>query len=187
MMGWGRRSKVYLYDSVTDNGGNVKSNQREVRTFLINPRFQLKFIGVMILLSAIVIASTYFANSYFFWKFLQKGEGLHLPPEHIFFNFLKEQQDLMDRIFAIESVAILVVLFLVGLVFSHRIAGPLRKFQNHLARTAETGKWSKVHFRERDFFLELAEAYNQQIPGLRSGKDPKGLDRKVPEKKGRKR
>jgi hypothetical protein len=79
----------------------------------------------------------------------------------------------MNTIFLAEAIVIFVLLFAFGLVFSHRIAGPLYKFRMHLESSAKSKRYSKVMFRSKDFFVELADAYNRQIPESKSNKSGK--------------
>ena len=53
--------------------------------------------------------------------------------------------------------------FYIGFVISHRIAGPLYRFNNHLNKIAETGEFGPIKFRDGDFFIELTESFNKAI------------------------
>jgi len=149
----------------------IKNGHSKRKKLLVNRHFQLSFIGVMAGSAFLVMITTYLANSYFFWKFGKLGMDLHLAADHAFFQFLKNQQILMSGIFLVNSLVVFTLLITLGLVFSHRIAGPLYKLQKHLLETSKSGRYSKVFFRKSDFFYELADAYNRQLPakgGLRN-------------------
>lgn len=153
-----------LHPHVPKRNENMMESLNKRRTFLINPRFQLTFLGFMFLISILVILSVYFANLYFFWKFNEIGISLQLKQDHVFFNFLKKQKVIMNWIFFFLSFGLFFILSAIGLLFSHQIAGPIYRIQKHLLRTKETKVFSKIKFRKRDFFQELAEAYNQHLP-----------------------
>jgi len=145
---------------------NKTTNSRKV--LLINPRFQLTFLGFTAALAGLVIATIYGANFYFFTKFYRLGVELKLPTDHVFFQFLHQQKNTMMTVFGVTSAVVFVTLTVLGLVFSHRIAGPLYRMQRHLQETA--GRPKPVQFRKRDFFPELADAYNAQFGGKKASR-----------------
>jgi hypothetical protein len=143
---------------------SVKQTINLRKVMLINPRFQLFFLGFMVVVAALVLGVIYGANAYFFWKFQRYGEAMHLSSDHMFFSFLNQQRTLMNQVFAVTAVVISAMAGILGLVISHRIAGPLYRLTKHLKEAAMTGTYRPVKFREGDFFPEVAEAYNAQIP-----------------------
>src|ERR1700677_3921565 len=88
--------------------------------FLTNPRFQLSFLGYTMGMAFVIIAVFYVANMYFFLKFFAKGKEIGLPPNHVFFKFLKEQQHTMDIIFVVTAAFAFVFLFMFGFFLSNR-------------------------------------------------------------------
>ena len=61
------------------------------------------------------------------------------------------------------AVVFLVVLpaFLYDLVqLSHRFAGPITRLRNEIRRAARGEKVKPIHFRENDFWQEMAEEFN---------------------------
>ncbi len=134
------------------------------RKFLINPRFQLFFMGFIGALSVISIGSIYLANLYFFAKFRNYGTSMSLPPEHVFFSFLKQEEADMKRIFLATALEMFVLITIFGLIVSHRIAGPIYRLTQHLRETARTRIYKPIYFRKGDLFQEISEAYNSQVP-----------------------
>lgn len=138
------------------------------REFLVNPGFQFRFLGYM-LVTAVVISGTYYgANEFFFREFEAQGRAFGLPPEHDFFAFINEQRKMMGSVFVTVSMITAAMVSIVGLVLSHRIAGPLRKLQNHMLAVASGRTDAKIHFRKNDEFRDLADAYNQQLSARRA-------------------
>ncbi|MGK5085451.1 hypothetical protein WDW37_19355 [Bdellovibrionota bacterium FG-1] len=137
------------------------------RKLLINPQFQLAFLAYTLGISALIIGFFYAADAYFFWKFHQLGEGLGLPSNHVFFQFLAEQQGTKNFYYGISAAVALTFLTIWGLVLSHRVAGPLYRLKKHLIRVAQGETISDVRFRKNDFFQEVADAYNLQMKRYR--------------------
>lgn len=139
-----------------------KPASRERRLILlINRKFQMSFLLYTIASAWVILAITFGANRYFFWKFAQKGEMLGLRPGHIFFRFLEEQRWTMDLIFL--GTALLSSFFLIGygLYLSNRIAGPLHQLKNYLEAVGNGKNLHPLKFRKNDYFQELAEVTNQ--------------------------
>jgi methyl-accepting chemotaxis protein len=137
------------------------------KVILINPRFQLTFLGYMVGMSFVAIIIFYIANRYFFWTFRQMGTTLGLPPDHIFFQFIGEQQTKMNVVFGVTSLAVFIALSIGGIVFSHWVAGPLYRLKRHLRDIASGKTMADVKFRKRDFFPELADGFNEMMRSFR--------------------
>jgi hypothetical protein len=137
------------------------TNKRKV--FLINPPFQLAFMAWMVGISFAVIAVFYGANWYFFEKFWEQGVALGLPADHVFFEFLRDQRREMFWIFMATSSVVFATVCSIGLILSHRVAGPLYRLKKHILMVADGETTDDVKFRKGDHFLEVASAYNLQM------------------------
>lgn len=72
----------------------------------------------------------------------------------------------MNYVFLGVGLANVLVLVLGGIVLSHRVAGPLYRLNVHMKEIAEGKTQGKVKFRNKDFFLELADSFNEQLAYL---------------------
>lgn len=117
----------------------------------------------MIATTLLVLGIVYGANYYFFYKFHHMANEAGLSPDHVFLQFIGEQESLMNVIFGWTSVLVLAIVSVVSLVLSHRTAGPLYRLNGHMNRIADGGDIGEVKFRKNDFFPELAETYNRQL------------------------
>lgn len=110
------------------------------------------------LLTAIVF---YVANSYFFAKMAAAGAAVGLPEQHVFFKFIGQQEQAMGWIFVMAAGATTILLSLVGIYYSHKIAGPLFNLQKFIQdHTFKKRAEKQLKFREKDFFPELAQDVN---------------------------
>jgi methyl-accepting chemotaxis protein len=141
------------------------SDMRKV--FLINPKFQLAFMAWMVGISISVVLVYHGANWYFFQKFHDQGIALGLPPDHVFFEFLRDQQRAMFFIFLGTAAAVFSTVCTIGLILSHRVAGPLYRLNRHMLDVAEGKTTNNVKFRTKDHFQEIAHAYNLQMERYR--------------------
>lgn len=140
---------------------STKLNRR--KKLLINPKFQLKFMKNLLFLNIAVCATFYGAQSYFFWQARKLGESISLPSDHVFFLFIAEQQRTMTLISLATMATVSLLILAFGLLYSHRIAGPVYRLQKYLKDKAAGAEIGKLSFRENDYFPEMAEALNDYI------------------------
>lgn len=135
----------------------------ERKTLLINRKFQLTFLGYMLIMAAVTIAIIYASNTYFFWMFVELGQSMNLPADHAFFQFLTEQRNSMNWVFLVTALIVMGAMIVGGLILSHRVAGPLHRLDRHMKKVARGSETHEVRFRKGDFFQELARSYNEQL------------------------
>ena len=117
--------------------------------FLINPAFQLKFS--LIVCSVIIISTLiYPVIIYDFFQLMTKS----MP--NVSENVLAAQKDLVLYLVLIQLVITLLV-FIVFIFFTHKIAGPLYKLKNHLASIREGHPITPLNFRDGDYFQDVAD------------------------------
>lgn len=138
------------------------------KIYLINPEFQWRFMGYVILTVVFSISIMFISNYLFFESFIAKGEALGLPENHAFFVLIKEQREIMTTIFVFVSVFISFVIGLWGMFFSHRIAGPLYRLRRYFTDASELrkegqSKLKPIFFRQNDFFLEVPDSINEYL------------------------
>ena len=61
--------------------------------------------------------------------------------------------------------------FLLGVLFSHRIAGPIFALKRTIREILE-GKDAELNFRNKDEFRELVDSFNEMVLKLRRGELP---------------
>ena len=110
-----------------------------------------------------MLGLVYGANLLFFYNLAQKAVDKGIPRSHIFFRFVEQQQTTMNLIFLGTAVVIFFGTCIFGLLYSHRIAGPLYRLTQDLKGMTEGKAIRDVRFRKGDFFPEIAEAFNAFI------------------------
>lgn len=150
---------MYYYSG---NWGSLKNND-----IFINPAFQLRFIGFSVLVSTTAMSVFYFCNYYFFYSLRNLGSGFGLPATHSFFVLIQRQQTILNHIFIVCALVLLLIILIMGIAFSHRIAGPIYRMQRHMTDLSKSKNYTDVKFRKHDFFPELADAFNTLMKGLK--------------------
>ncbi|MBN1114962.1 MAG: hypothetical protein JXA66_06440 [Oligoflexia bacterium] len=138
------------------------------RVYLINKDFQIKFIIYTTAIALITIAAFYTMLSFFFQSSIDLGIEAGFPPGHVYFRFIDDSRADMNVYFLITSVSVFILIFISGLLFSHKIAGPIYRMITYLRSISLDKISEKLSFRKKDFFQELSEAYNKRIQYLRN-------------------
>ncbi len=137
-----------------------KKNER--KRLLINPTFQLKFLGWMLSGAIGVLSIFYTSNLYFLWELQKLGKDIGLPIDHTYFEFVQVQSGRMNQVFVLSAVVTLLIITIFSLILSHRIAGPIHHLKTYFQRLSATGKArQKLFFRKSDFFHEVPENINR--------------------------
>jgi hypothetical protein len=135
--------------------------------YFTNPRFQLSFLSYVLAMVFTVIAIFYASNMYFFFKFAAKGKEIGLPPQHVFFKFLHEQQHSMDIIFLISALFCFLLVICIGFFISNRVAGSMYRMEDHLRKMTTKGDYVDLKFRRSDYFHELADSLNAFVRSIK--------------------
>jgi len=143
----------------------AQSNRRKI--YLINPRFQWRFIGFMAAVSVLAISILFLSNVLFFRNMHQEALSVGLAPDNPYFDFLEEQQSSLSLVYFGVSVVAFVVMVGLGILYSHRIAGPLHHLHRRMQEIAAGAAPSPLRFRRKDQFQELADSFNAMIAKLK--------------------
>jgi methyl-accepting chemotaxis protein len=140
------------------------------KQYFVNSRLQwtlilganvLAFVGLALIVTLMLYAQTHLENY---------ATGLNLAPNHPALQFLAQREAEFDRL-CIGIAVVLIALFnALGIVLSHRIAGPLYRLQRHLEAVGAGKDPADVHFRKGDLYQQLAEACNKVMARLREAR-----------------
>jgi hypothetical protein len=136
------------------------SNRR--KKYLLNPKFQLKIMAYFLAFTLFNLVIYYVAIHLFFFRFETIATELGIPENHVFFRFLSEQKSVMNLIFLASSIFTISSLSLIGLMISHRIAGPIYSLCQYL-KNFGVGSGEEFELREGDFFQELPQNVNEFV------------------------
>lgn len=140
-----------------------KSRGYQRKNYFIKQEFQFKFIikFCLILISGIILSTglvflfsqetltSSFDNS----RLVVENTGYAIMPTLIFTNLI--------TLGIITLAAIIVTLFV-----SHRIAGPMFRFEQDIKKIAKGNLLIRINLRQKDQFSEMADAFNDMATGL---------------------
>ncbi len=143
-----------------------QKHKRHLKNFLINPRYQLRYIiwltttGLFLVLINGIIAYSYIKENYITLVDLspmtdEAKSQMYTELHHLILAL------------SLTSILFLVIVSLLGIVLSHRTAGPLY----HFKRVFDEVKKGKVHQRVRlrpgDEFQDVAKSFNDMMESLK--------------------
>jgi methyl-accepting chemotaxis protein len=133
------------------------------RTYLIKAKFQLRYIGLILLFMFAVAWVTGYTVYYTGWMLMgEKLAGVY------------PQGRLISIMRTINITLVLRLLFLTPLVvmasvfLSHRIAGPLFRIERYVRAVAKGDLSAKLHLRKNDELKDVAGAINDMTDDLRN-------------------
>jgi hypothetical protein len=170
-----------ILDNMNDNSDSQNNKSTDFindedksrrRKLLIDPKFQIWFIGYTSLIGVMAIVGLYLANLYLFSQYAEMGVSANLSEDHVYFAFLHKQKQSMTMIYLIATGILLILSAVYGLILSNRIAGPLYNLRLYLQRWMYGNRSEQLIFREADHFQDLANAINKTLNTKNPSKKP---------------
>ncbi len=134
------------------------------RNYLINREFQFRYIGRMIIGIIVMAMIVSFTVYYTTWARIMDE----------FYNVARIASRFAPLFNSInQTLLVILLVFLVLVVIfsvfiSHRIAGPIYRFEKTLQAIAGGDMTMRVDLRKRDEFKQLADAMNEMVGELRN-------------------
>jgi len=134
------------------------------RNYLINREFQFRYIGRMIIGIVVMAMIVSFTVYYTTWARIMDE----------FYNVARIASRFAPLFNSInQTLLVILLVFLVLVVIfsvfiSHRIAGPIYRFEKTLQAIAGGDMTMRVGLRKRDEFKQLADAMNEMVGELRN-------------------
>ena len=139
--------------------------QRKLRNFIINPKFQLRYIifTTMWGLALVII------NASVFYSFISENYEVFIE-----LNDITDEakavlyQELYQIIYILIglSITFLFTVAIFGIVLSHKIAGPMYKFRKTFKEIKEGNTNLRINLRPKDEFKEVALEFNSMMDSL---------------------
>ena len=134
---------------------------RKFKNYLIYPQFQWRLILLMMGVSLVAPVILLSFQLSVFYQQLNDPYVKALPESHPYLVFHNMFQEQSIFVFIVGISISVLISFILGIFISHRVAGPLVKLKKHFENVAtDVQNETSVHFRDGDFFKEVAHAYN---------------------------
>lgn len=142
---------------MTENPNNAPAQQFQRKTILIKKKLQYRYMS-LIFLSV-------------FMAFLVVGLDLiwtvsRVVNDHPMIQPLLEDMLNLVPFFVIKVVMYMVIVLIVSAVVSHRMAGPIFKFEKSCATVASGDLTHRVYLRKGDQLIELQDHFNGMMEAV---------------------
>ncbi len=139
------------------------------KKILVDKKFQLSFVGYTIIPVILIDLCFWLAIEYHFNNLAHQALQVGLQRGHQFFSLLHFQKTQFISLLFIVSLLIAAIMLVWGIYISHRLAGPLVKFNESLKnyQSIEEAREKPVLFRQKDFFYEISKSFNEFIGRLK--------------------
>ena len=134
--------------------------KRKVAGFIINPKFQFSLLIFFLVLYFLVIGVFYIAFGVCFEGLLSISPEMGHQGQKVLSGAISDQQDKFNQIFIYASLFTFFLITFAWIFISHRIAGPIFRMEKFLNHHKEKEHYTELKFRKGDFFLELADQFN---------------------------
>lgn len=134
-------------------GKPSKVNRR--RTNLVKKKFQLKAFLFIFLITLCAISLHSFFLVHLMAAGAKSGEGTTLTMKIVV-------QD-----FCVTMLLLIILDYVMGILGTHLVAGPIFKFQQFIKRMARGDISGEVHLRKGDALKDVAQDINEALTGLR--------------------
>jgi hypothetical protein len=151
-----------------ESGGQGVDNLNRRSTLVVYPDVQKRIIAVFVLAGAIGFMGLSAAAALF------SREAFTLIEPYVSAMPAESQIQLSSLwnyfwIFAVAFGLVYIgLLFFIGLVISHRLAGPLYAISSQMAKMVETNNFERITIRESDFFGKAVTTLNEAIAKRKS-------------------
>jgi hypothetical protein len=144
--------------------------KRKLFSFLVNKPPQRYFVMMQFFMFAAIMLFLLYGSFQAFDQFSLSQTGQDLSPEQLKLQLKEFYAALFLRLLLIFLIGFFTNV-LIGLIFLHRITGPLTRVRNVLNSLAE-GKAPEgsVKFRQGDFTPELADSINRVVSAAKAGR-----------------
>jgi methyl-accepting chemotaxis protein len=143
------------------------------RQLLVSPSFQLTYIGYTAVVALFSTAIFYSAYRLLILDLVKEfsadaapqvnGALTQITNEPSLLPLIQRKVSSMDLFFFLASIIDMVFLCIGGLWISNRVVGPMVRLKNHMEKVARGETVGEIHFRDGDFFPEIADAYNDAL------------------------
>jgi len=129
-------------------------------------------IGYSLFAAFLVIGLLFASNYIFFRHSLQLAREIGIAENDLYFQLFEQQRSTMTWLFLGTATTIYGILFVGGVLLSHRIAGPIFRMCKEFESVSNGEPLKEVKFRPRDYFPELARTYNGAVQRIVASKKP---------------
>lgn len=156
-----------MRDADQSNSSGRPPYRRKLINLVVNPGYQFRYVFWVSLTGAFLVV----LNAGIFYSYVKENYAIlvDLSPmtdEAKALLYQELHQILLEL--GLASFAFILLVSFLGLVFSHRTAGPMYHFDRVFREIKEGKVDSRVRLRPKDDFRNVADTFNEMMDSLRS-------------------
>jgi methyl-accepting chemotaxis protein len=139
--------------------------RRKVSNYLILPGYQIRFLVLLVLIGMILIlfeAVLFYLSAQALIETLTSETALDQSGKEILHASFRQ----LSTFILLDSTGVVIVCGLLGLFFSHRMAGPLYNIQRTISRISGGETAARITLRKGDQLQSLAQDFNEMMDKL---------------------
>ncbi len=140
-----------------------KQSKIRRRNYLISMKFQLKYVGLILLFMFVVALLSGYTVYYTGWMLMGEKLSNVYPQGRLVAMMRTINTTLMTRMLLVTPFVILIAVFL-----SHKIAGPIYRIEKFLKGVSSGDLRARLRLRKYDELQDLAEAINDMTDDLKT-------------------
>lgn len=133
------------------------------RKYIVNPNMQWKIIFQLIFTGFVLLAGFYYFEMTFLNKFLQLPADGCLEANKVICQRSLLLKSTLDKLFLLKALLIVICLLFWGVIFSHKIAGPVFRITKTLICLKEGQLPRPINLRKGDLLHDIACLVNELI------------------------
>lgn len=131
--------------------------------YLTGSPIQMKYLRLLMI--SIIVPLVFVAGCLYYLMFSLMAAQIGIP-EYVSYHLTPVLQKI-NIILLVGGPLLLVVLLMVGIMVSHRFAGPLERLESELKKITEKGDYKhRIHLRKSDDIRSIADAINKVLDKL---------------------
>ena len=131
------------------------------RHIFIIPSFQFQFMTFLLSMSLVQVFLLWLTTKFFFRQLFKVGEDVHLPPGHIYFQFVSRQEGMFSLFLFIISLTMTLIMLVGSIYLSLKVAGPIYRMRSDLDAMVKGKDPHSIRFRKYDYFQDLSKSFNE--------------------------
>ncbi|MCM2279386.1 MAG: cell wall metabolism sensor histidine kinase WalK [Oligoflexia bacterium] len=143
------------------------------RRYLINRPLQLGLTGFFAVVGLINTAALYLAHRIMSTKIVEAIQIVETDQKGFLLGALSELERNSSLAFVVYAILLFVYLLVMGVLLSHKVAGPVFVIQRQIRRLLQGDYDGTVKLRKHDFLSDVAEDINRLTEKLRAEGGPR--------------
>jgi HAMP domain-containing protein len=149
---------------VGKGGGTVTGLRKRTRLFVLRG-FQIRYISLILLFMFVTVGVT--AYMVYMTTWVMFGEKLAaVYPQGLLFDIVNK----VNAVLFLRLIFLSPLVILIGLILSHRIAGPIYHIETFIKKILSDDYGHRVTLRENDELQDLAKGLNALVEKLDQGR-----------------